>query len=111
MYCEDIYIILACVTYAIICTGVFVYFMIDRPGISINLTKTEYIMVTLLLSLVSPAGLIIFVLGYPFYWLNRLFHRDEVKADNSDSDNDEPQGYDYEEHEDWSDGNTEYEDD
>lgn len=102
--------ILMCVLYGLMCLGVFVYFMKDKPHTTIHLTTTEYVIVTLFLSLLSPVSLVILVIGYPFYWLHRLFHRDDVKPINDDDDDDdETQGFDYEEHEDWCDGNTEYE--
>lgn len=94
--------------YAVICIGAFVYFQLDHYTAIENLTKTEYVIVTLLLSLVVPVVIVIVAVGYPFYWLHRLFHPEEVNS--TKSDDDEPQGFDYEEHEEWTDGNTEYED-
>lgn len=100
------------IIYALICIGVFVWFQIDHYTAIENLSKVEYVIVTLLLSLVAPVTLIIIAMGYPFYWLHRLFHREETTPTKSDGDDDdEPQGFDYEEHEDWTDGNTEYDDD
>lgn len=103
--------ILAYIIYALICIGVFVYFQLDRPTGTINLTQTEYVILTLLLSLVSPAALVILAIGYPFYLLHRFIHRNDVQPEPADDDDDEPQGFDYHEHEDWTDGTVEYEDD
>lgn len=98
------------IIYLIICIGVFIYFMMDSHTSTIHLSYIEYVIIALVLSVVAPVGLVIIAIGYPFYGLHRLFHRNDVKPVNSDSDEDAPQGFDYEEHEDWCDGNTEYED-
>lgn len=102
--------ILLYIIYIIICIGVFICFMMDSHTTTIRLSYIEYVIIALLLSIIAPIGLVIIVIGYPFYGLHCLLHRHDVKPINPECDDDEPQGFDYEEHEDWCDGNTEYED-
>lgn len=77
-----------------------------------DMSKSEKVFLFAILAAIWPAALCIIVVGLPFYPLHLLIekHKKE-KAPIPAEDNDEPQGYDYEEHEDWCDGVTEYEDD
>lgn len=79
----------------------------EKPHNTINLTTTEWVILTLFFSLLSPVIIVIIILGLPFYYIHEMFTHDLPK---SEPDDDEPQGFNYGDHEDWCDGSEEYDD-
>lgn len=104
--------ILLYIIWAIVAVCIFFIFLFRGISDTRMMNMAEKIVLCFFLAALWPAELCIIAVMLPFYPIHLLIQKRKAAkkpVQANDVADDEPQGYDYEEFEDWCDGNTEFE--